>query len=694
MALVHLGTGLAPSFLTPGQISVTAGSTIIKDNPFANADNDPFVNVFAPKPSSEASTSRMHSPESTHVGGQGISTSKGIDFEESFAPIARIEAIRIFIANAASKNMTIYQMDIKTAFLNVDLKKDVYKKPATAKKLKSKPVKEKSSKPGPTPKLKVTQVKSAKPSLAKHSKLRKMLKTHKEKSSLKLINEDEPTQPEPEPEPEHQAKATRPLPAVKGKGKAIATEEQAAQSLLALHTPKKRSTVDQFIFQRWTPATEEASTGPSAQPQDDASANIVCESLSPADAKTVADADMTHSGGDTEILQFGKEQGQYVYDQVNLEEKTDELDQGGAGSDPALEKKFVDFEQKSQTLDNTTQNLGSSVFTLELHDLPHKINQTVNEVVKVVVRIAFQALLRDLFRELPKANMKEILHQQMFESGSYKSLPEHITLHEALEASRNRSSSKQQSGPYSEQPVEDIPMPDTTLMSNSKDTDYAHLPKIKPRPEWLKNIPEENIPVTPEPDWVIPPNELPKPVNNLYLLHLQGKLNHLPRSDKVHLYNAINLWIRNIIIRQRVGDLQLGIESYQKKLNLTKPRWDASDFLFKEDYTIISKPRAVIYRDRNDQKKMLRENEVHKFCDGTLTRVLHKLDHMVKDFRLYQYNLGMEYRIRSEDDKKGSEEFMEVIERRPKIRRIFWSLKSFVGGRLRDVDYKTLNRTE
>nr|GEZ92905.1 retrovirus-related Pol polyprotein from transposon TNT 1-94 [Tanacetum cinerariifolium] len=40
--------------------------------------------------------------------------------------VARIEAIRIFIANAASKNMTIYQMDVKTAFLNGELKEEVY----------------------------------------------------------------------------------------------------------------------------------------------------------------------------------------------------------------------------------------------------------------------------------------------------------------------------------------------------------------------------------------------------------------------------------------------------------------------------------------------------------------------------------------------------------------------------------------
>ncbi|GKC86336.1 retrovirus-related pol polyprotein from transposon TNT 1-94 [Tanacetum coccineum] len=57
---------------------------------------------------------------------QGFRQEEGINFEESFAPVARIEAIRIFIANAAHKNMTIYQMDVKTAFLNGKLKEEVY----------------------------------------------------------------------------------------------------------------------------------------------------------------------------------------------------------------------------------------------------------------------------------------------------------------------------------------------------------------------------------------------------------------------------------------------------------------------------------------------------------------------------------------------------------------------------------------
>nr|GFB30274.1 retrovirus-related Pol polyprotein from transposon TNT 1-94 [Tanacetum cinerariifolium] len=51
---------------------------------------------------------------------------EGIDFEESFAPVARLEAIRIFLAYAAHKNMVVYQMDVKTAFLNGNLREEVY----------------------------------------------------------------------------------------------------------------------------------------------------------------------------------------------------------------------------------------------------------------------------------------------------------------------------------------------------------------------------------------------------------------------------------------------------------------------------------------------------------------------------------------------------------------------------------------
>nr|GEU99703.1 zinc finger MYM-type protein 1 [Tanacetum cinerariifolium] len=136
---------------------VAAESTLMEDNPVAPVDNTLFINVFAPEPSFDASSSGdVSSTESTYVSqtlhhlalkwiykvkldeydnvlknkawlvAKGYRQEEGIDFEESFAPVARIEAIRIFIANVASKNMTIYQMDVKTAFLNGELKEEVY----------------------------------------------------------------------------------------------------------------------------------------------------------------------------------------------------------------------------------------------------------------------------------------------------------------------------------------------------------------------------------------------------------------------------------------------------------------------------------------------------------------------------------------------------------------------------------------
>ncbi|GKF87898.1 retrovirus-related pol polyprotein from transposon TNT 1-94, partial [Tanacetum coccineum] len=57
---------------------------------------------------------------------RGYLQEERIDFEESFALVARLEAIRIFLTFAAHVNMVVYQMDVKTAFLNGNLQEDVY----------------------------------------------------------------------------------------------------------------------------------------------------------------------------------------------------------------------------------------------------------------------------------------------------------------------------------------------------------------------------------------------------------------------------------------------------------------------------------------------------------------------------------------------------------------------------------------
>ncbi|GJW40094.1 retrovirus-related pol polyprotein from transposon TNT 1-94, partial [Tanacetum coccineum] len=59
---------------------------------------------------------------------KGYRQEEGIDFKYSFAPVPRIEEIRNFIVNASNKNMTIYKMDVKNAFLNGEQREEVYTK--------------------------------------------------------------------------------------------------------------------------------------------------------------------------------------------------------------------------------------------------------------------------------------------------------------------------------------------------------------------------------------------------------------------------------------------------------------------------------------------------------------------------------------------------------------------------------------
>nr|GEW55028.1 retrovirus-related Pol polyprotein from transposon TNT 1-94 [Tanacetum cinerariifolium] len=84
---------------------------------------------------------------------------------------------------------------------------------------------------------------------------------------------------------------------------------------------------------------------------------------------------------------------------------------------------------------------------------------------------------------------------------------------------------------------------------------------------------------------------------------------------------------------QHVKDFQLRIESYQTQLNLTKPRWDATGFEYKHNYTVIDSPRDVTFRDRYGVQMIMRFNEIHKFSDGTLHQIDEALDYRVKEFK-------------------------------------------------------------
>nr|GFB26885.1 retrovirus-related Pol polyprotein from transposon TNT 1-94 [Tanacetum cinerariifolium] len=106
-------------------------------NPNAMVDGNTFVNPFANPSISVATTSssqqnNKHDVEQTVIRNKsrlvmrGYRKEEGIDFKESLAPVARMEAIRIFLAYAAHKSFTVFQMDVKIAFLHGTLKEVMY----------------------------------------------------------------------------------------------------------------------------------------------------------------------------------------------------------------------------------------------------------------------------------------------------------------------------------------------------------------------------------------------------------------------------------------------------------------------------------------------------------------------------------------------------------------------------------------
>ncbi|GJX96032.1 putative reverse transcriptase domain-containing protein [Tanacetum coccineum] len=147
----------------------------------------------------------------------------------------------------------------------------------------------------------------------------------------------------------------------------------------------------------------------------------------------------------------------------------------------------------------------------------------------------------------------------------------------------------------------------------------------------------EKLEITCEKDFK---NRYPSDFEDLNLLLLQGYLDHLSGFDKRMLSTAVKLWTRNLVIQQRVEDFQLGIESYQKQLNLTKPGWDAKGYEFKHDYTIIQSPRAVVFLVNHNERKIMRFNKIYKFSNGTLKRILEALDYRVKEFMIKRLNLA------------------------------------------------------
>nr|GFC24777.1 hypothetical protein [Tanacetum cinerariifolium] len=108
-----------------------------------------------------------------------------------------------------------------------------------------------------------------------------------------------------------------------------------------------------------------------------------------------------------------------------------------------LEHILANLIQLNKTMEERLDKHGAHLYILEQLDIPQQVSIAVSEVVMDMVDWAMQAPLRNRFRDLPEADMKEILHQHIWESDSYKSHKDHMQLFEALEKSMNRDHSEE-----------------------------------------------------------------------------------------------------------------------------------------------------------------------------------------------------------------------------------------------------------
>ncbi|GJZ00972.1 hypothetical protein Tco_0518933 [Tanacetum coccineum] len=178
-------------------------------------------------------------------------------------------------------------------------------------------------------------------------------------------------------------------------------------------------------------------------------------------------------------------------------------------------------------------------------------------------------------------------------------------------------------------------------------------------------------------------------IEDMLLLVVQNRLFNLKGKDIVHLAAILRMFTRRIIIQKRVEDLQLGVESYQKKLNISKPRTREEDLSRRAPYTTLSDPQGVIYEDKLNRKILMRFNELYKFSDGTLQSIRDTLHDMDTNLRM-GYNKAMPKRRWSHLDKTWSHIMVKEIDRQLWETSLMRSLEKLIGGRHYEEDLRLL----
>ncbi|GJR58884.1 hypothetical protein Tco_1501046 [Tanacetum coccineum] len=175
-------------------------------------------------------------------------------------------------------------------------------------------------------------------------------------------------------------------------------------------------------------------------------------------------------------------------------------------------------------------------------------------------------------------------------------------------------------------------------------------------------------------------------IEDMLILMVQNRLTNLSGDDVADFAIALRMFTKSLVIQKRVEDLQLGVESYQKKINVTKPDTTRPDLRKRHPYIPYKDPQEFIYVDGYKRNRLMCSDKLYKFSDGTLT--LSSLENITK-------NIDMEYLPKRRWitlEKKRAHFMIKDINKLLKERRMMRSLEKFIGGRLYGTDLRLLQR--
>ncbi|GJW47544.1 hypothetical protein Tco_0079190 [Tanacetum coccineum] len=158
-------------------------------------------------------------------------------------------------------------------------------------------------------------------------------------------------------------------------------------------------------------------------------------------------------------------------------------------------------------------------------------------------------------------------------------------------------------------------------------------------------------------------------IEDMILLIAQNKLFNLDGDVTMDFVIALKMFIRGIIVKNNVEDMPLGVESYQRKLNLTKPQRTCQHISVKEPYTPNYDLPRIIYEYKSKKKRLMPLN-----------------------FK-FGYNKDMHLREWTTKDKKRIGIMLNKIDDKLFKRGVLRSLEVLVGGRKTEMDKRLLQRT-